>query len=171
MLTFYVVDRDVHNILGADACKSLGLVKRVNTVQTSRESKSVIDDPKYASLLDGLGCLPGVHSIKLDESVEPVVHPPRKIPIALQDKVRDELNRMEQLGVIVKQTEPTQWVNSMVVVVKPNKIRICIDPKDLNKAIMREQYPMKTIDEVIAKMPNAAIFSKLDATSGFWQLR
>ena len=45
------------------------------------------------------------------------------------DKVRAKLNRMEEMGVIVKQTEPTQWVNSMVVVNKGQKIRICIDPE------------------------------------------
>ena len=99
------------------------------------------------------------------------MQPPRKIPVALRDKVRDELTRMESLGVIVKQDEPTPWVNSMVVVNKGSKIRICIDPKDLNNAIMREHYPLRTIDEVIANMPNAKYFSKLDAVTGFWQIR
>ena len=42
---------------------------------------------------------------------------------------------MEDLGVIVKQTEPTEWVNRMATVVKPNKLKICNDPQDLNKAI------------------------------------
>ena len=60
----------------------------------------------------------------------------------------------------------------MVTVVKPNgDIRICIDPRDLNNAIQREHYPMKTIEEVVAEMPNGKVFTKLDATSGFWQLK
>jgi hypothetical protein len=46
---------------------------------------------------------------------------------------------MEDAGVIVKQTEPTDWVNSMVTVIKPEKIRVCIDPRDLNRAI-KELY-------------------------------
>ncbi|VDI10628.1 Hypothetical predicted protein [Mytilus galloprovincialis] len=79
---------------------------------------------------------------------------------------------MEDIGVIFKQQEPTQWVNSMVTVIKPNgKIRICIDPRDLNKAILREHYPLKTVEEVISQMPNAKVFSKLDATSGFWHIQ
>lgn len=62
-------------------------------------------------------------------------------------------------------------MNSLVTVVKPNgDIRICIDPRDLNNAIQREHYPMKTIEEIVAEMPNAQVFTKLDATSGFWQL-
>ena len=87
------------------------------------------------------------------------------------DKVRAKLNRMEEMGVIVKQTEPTQWVNSMVVVNKGQKIRICIDPKDLNGAVLREHFPLKTIDDVISNMPNAKVLSKFVAVSGFWQMQ
>ena len=72
---------------------------------------------------------------------------------------------------IKKQEEPTDWVNSMVIVETPKKMRICIDPGDLNKAIKREHFPMKTIEEVIQNMPGAKVFSKLDATSGYWQLK
>ena len=71
---------------------------------------------------------------------------------------------MEAEGVVVKVVEPTEWVNSMVTVVKPNgKLRICIDPKDLNKVIEREHFPMKTIEEVVSKMSGAKVFSVLDA--------
>ena len=60
----------------------------------------------------------------------------------------------------------------MVVVTKPNgSIRICIDPRDLNKAVKRQHFPLLTIEEVVSRIPNAKIFSKLDATSGFWQLQ
>ena len=55
---------------------------------------------------------------------------------------------------------PTDWVNSMVMIIKPNgKLQICIDPHDLNKAIKREYYPMRTIDKIITRMPNATVFS------------
>ncbi len=104
--------------------------------------------------------------------MKPVVHPPRRVSVPLRQKVKDELDRMERLGVIERVRQPTEWVNSLVTVVKPNgKIRLCIDPKDLNRAIKREQYPMKTIEEVISQMPNAKFFSKLDATQGYWQVR
>ena len=100
-----------------------------------------------------------------------VIHPPRKVPVALKDRVKTELERMQKIGVVEKQESPTPWVNSMVTVIKPNKsVRICIDPRDLNKAIMREHYPMKTIEDVIVNIPEAKVFSKLDATSGFWQV-
>ena len=100
-----------------------------------------------------------------------MVHAPRKVPVALHDRVKEELQRMENDGVIKKQEEPTDWVNSMVIVETPKKLRICIDPRDLNKAIKREHFPMKTIEEVVQNMPGAKVFSKLDATSGYWQLK
>ena len=79
--------------------------------------------------------------------------------MALKGKIKEELDRMEEAGVIVRQTEPTEWVSSMVTVIKPSKIRICIDPRDLNQAIKREHYPMKTIEEVLAEIPGAKVFS------------
>ena len=93
------------------------------------------------------------------------------MPVALHDRVKEELQRMENDGVIKKQEEPTDWVNSMVIAETPKKLRICIDPRDLNKAIKREHFPMKTIEEVVQNMPGATVFSKLHATSGYWQLK
>lgn len=169
---FYIVREDVQAILGAKTCQEMKMVQRIYSLTPSALPEDIVNSNMYENLFKGLGCLPGMHTIGVDKTVTPVVHPPRKIPIAIKDKVKTELDRMTEMGVIVKQEEPTEWVNSMVTVIKPNgKIRICIDPRDLNKAICREHYPLKTVEEVISQMPNAKIFTKLDATSGFWQLR
>ena len=86
-----------------------------------------------------------IHNIKIKPNVQPVVHPPRRLLITVRPKVKAELQRMEKLDVIEKLHEPTEWVNSMAVVTKPNgKLRICIDPRDLNQAIRREYYLMRT---------------------------
>ena len=78
---------------------------------------------------------------------------------------------MEHLNVIEKVDNPTDWVNSMVTIIKPTgKLCICIDPRDLNKAIKREYYPTRTIEEVVTRMPNAKVLSILDASSSFWQI-
>ena len=66
--------------------------------------------------------------------------------------------------------EPTDWVHSMVIVRKPGKIRVCIDPKDLNPAIKREHYHLVTVEEIAERLPNAKVFSKFDATHGFWHV-
>ena len=76
---------------------------------------------------------------------------------------------MEETGIITKVTEPTDWVNSLVVVEKPNrKLHICLDPKDLNAAIKRPHYPMPTLEDALSKMTDAKFFSKMDARSEYW---
>ncbi|VDI06080.1 Hypothetical predicted protein [Mytilus galloprovincialis] len=178
---FYIVDIDSTSVLGGKACADFELIKRLYTIQTddnqiieSNQTNPIPENIRknYADSFKGIGCIPGEHSIQIDSTVKPVVHAPRKIPIAIKDKVKEELQRMEQNEIIVKQTEPTPWVNSMVTVIKPNnKVRICLDPIDLNKGIRRAHYPLKTIEEVVANMPEAKVLSKIDAKNGFWQLK
>ena len=179
---FHVVEVEAPAVLSAQTCKEMGLLGRIHQLQDSepKEQHCIPECPtvtnqnilnEYSDLFQGLGCIPGEHTIKVDPSIPAVVHPPRKVPVSLKDKIKDELDRMEQIGLIVRQTEPTDWVNSMVAVVKSNKIRICIDPRDLNKAIQREYFPMMTIEEIVAGMPQAKVFSVLDATSGYWQVK
>jgi len=79
---------------------------------------------------------------------------------------------MEALEVICKIEEPSDWVSSMVVTKKKNNsLRICLDPKDLNESVKREHYPIPRKDDIIAEMVNATVFSKLDASHGFWQVK
>ena len=54
---------------------------------------------------------------------------------------------------------------------KDAKPVVCLDPRDLNKSILRENYPMKTVEEVAAKVNNAKVYSVLDASKGYWQIK
>ncbi|XP_038071222.1 uncharacterized protein K02A2.6-like [Patiria miniata] len=113
-----------------------------------------------------------MHTIIIDETAQPVVHACRKVPFALHNGLKRELERMESLGVITRVDEPTDWVNSLVVVKKKNgDIRVCMDPRDLNRAIKREHYKMPTREEVMSQFAGASYYSKLDASQGFWQLQ
>ena len=83
-----------------------------------------------------------------------------------------------------KVTEPTEWVNSFVIVEKvidssnahsPNhtikkSIRLCIDPKDLNEALEREPYYSRTIDELNSMFAGAKVFTIVDMDKGYWQV-
>ena len=60
-------------------------------------------------------------------------------------------------------TEPTEWISSMVVVTKPGRIWICLDPKYLNKAVLRLKYQMPTLEEILPSMNKAKVFFRLDA--------
>ena len=70
---------------------------------------------------------------------------------------------------LTKVTEPTEWVNSMTYPMKPDgELCPCPDPKDLNKAIIREHYKPPTLEEIPHKLSGAKVFSKVDAYEGFW---
>ena len=79
-----------------------------------------------------------------------------------------KINQRTAWLLVIKQKEPTDWMDSMVAAVKvPYKIRICIETRELKKAIRREHFPMTTVEKVVAGMPQAKVFSVLDTTSGY----
>uniref|UniRef100_H3AXF3 ribonuclease H n=1 Tax=Latimeria chalumnae TaxID=7897 RepID=H3AXF3_LATCH len=171
-VAFQVADAMITPVLGLTTCLEMKLVQKMFTLTSDNEGN--LEGTERMSefyVFNGLGCLEGEYRVNIDPSVRPVVHPPRKIPFALIDKVKRELDRMEELGVSERVDKQTNWVNSMVVVEKPNKIRICLDPRDLNKAIKREHHPLKTVEEIAAKLAGARVFSVLDAGHAFWQVK
>ena len=115
--------------------------------------------------------MPGTYSVKINPTVKPVVHGPRRQPAALLPKITTKLKEMERKGHLAKVKQPTDWVSSMVVARKGDKIRICLDPSDLNKAVRREHYPIPTVEEIASKIPEAKVFTVLDAKSGYLQMR
>lgn len=117
-LAFIVVTKDVQAILGLAACVRLNLVRRVYIVDTEKETDYDELMAEYSDLFQGLGCLPGKHTIRVDKSVPPVIHPCRKVPFTLQKPLKAELDRMEGLEVIKRIVEPTEWVSSLVIVEK-----------------------------------------------------
>ena len=183
-LKFIISPQDVTPILGLKSCEKMGLIQRILKISLKPpQGPENVDTPTvkqpngdpifsdYADVFTGLGDLPGQVHIQLTPNAIPRIDACRRIPFPLQQQVKDELDRMEQMKVIEKVERPTQWVNSMVVVPKPNgALRICMDPKNLNKSIMREHYKLPTREEVMSRFAGATVFSKLDASSGFWQL-
>ena len=136
----------------------------------SASSFQVVQD--HSSLFDGLGQLGEPYEIKLLPDSKPhALYTPRRVPLPLREKVKEELNRMESIGVISKVNEPSAWCAGMVAVPKPNgSVRICVDLRPLNLCVMRDTFPLPTVDDVLAQLSGATIFSKLDANSGFWQV-
>ena len=119
-----------------------------------------------------IGTLNTTHHIEVKENVKPVVTLVHKVPHALKPKLEKELKRMVDLDIIEPIEEPTDWVNGLVVVEKPNeKLHICLDPRPLNNAIKREHLHLPTAEEIFSQMSGACFFSKLDASSGYWQIK
>ena len=106
------------------------------TVQTPLSKETLVD--QYKDVFHGLGHI-GDASIVVDKAVQLVQHSPRRVPVALQEDVKKKIKEMEQKGIIAKTLEPTEWISSMVAVAKPGKIRICLDPKYLNRAVQTSE--------------------------------
>ncbi|KAK2720301.1 hypothetical protein QYM36_004246 [Artemia franciscana] len=75
------------------------------------------------------------------------------------------------MKIIEKVTKPNDWFNSVAIVEKANgNLRICLDPVDLKKNLKRPHYPIPTFESITQRCAGAKIFSKLNATSGFWSM-
>ena len=164
----YVIGQLSRCLLGQPAIRALDLVHRVRGI--SNAPKRVIDN--FPQLFKGLGKMEGEYSIQLEEGAKPfALTAPRRVPVPLMKAVRTELQRMQDLGVITQVTEPTDWCAGMVVVPKKNKdVRICVDLTQLNRSVKRERHVLPAVDQTLAQIAGAKVFSKLDANSGFWQI-
>ena len=127
---------------------------------------------EYADVFKGVGTLPGgPYHIKLKDSYKPVQHPPRSVPLVMQSAYIAELDRLVKEGIITEVHQHTEWINSIVPVMKEDSSRrLCLDPKDLNKAIERNQWYARTLDDILPELAQSKYFTVKDATSGFWHM-
>ena len=164
----YVVKGASRSLLGQPAIEQLHLIQRIGVVS----SQSLNPHAEFPGLFTGLGKLDGDYTIQLKEGAKPfALSTPRRVAIPLLEPVKEELQRMERLGVISKIQEPTDWCSGMVVVPKGDgKVRICVDLTKLNESVQRERHPLPAVDQVLAQLSGAKVMSKLDANAGFWQI-
>ena len=101
-----------------------------------------------------------------------MVHAPCKIALSLQNKLEKELEEMVKQGIIAPAEGHSNWINSLVIREKPNgRLRVCLDPKDHNKAIRREHHPIPTLEDITPRPHGCTLFSKLDALHGYWNIK
>lgn len=110
-----------------------------------------------------------MYNIKPSKDAKPyALSLPRRVPIPLLGKVKEELQRMVTLGVIAPIDEPTEWCVGIVVVLKPNgAIRICVDLTHLNDYVCRERLILPAVDKTLAKLSGSGGTVFTDCHSGF----
>ncbi len=148
----YVV-KDLHTaLLGRPAILKLNLVARLDSVDAN------ILKRMYPKLCLGLGMVRQPYTIKLKPNVTPFsLATPRRVPLPFLGKVKMELERMEQLGVITMVEEPTDWCLGMVPVPKKNgAVRICVDLTKLNEAVCREKYILPSVEQSLGLSVNCS---------------
>ena len=162
--TFYVAETPGPAILGLPSCSRLRIVHLNCSVQFRKHGKPITPCPErekvqqdmkklgpinsredlikaYPDRFEGIGKFPGTYHIYLKEDAIPVVHQPRKCPIAIRPLVDKKLDKLLEQEVIVQVTEPTDWVSSLAYSWKADgDLRTCLNPTHLNKAIRRDHY-------------------------------
>ena len=176
------------NATSTGQAPNCGNLHRINpeSVATKPLTKDVIVET-YKDCFTGLGTFPGEpYKFRLKPNAVPAKHGIRKVPLHLKDAFHQEIGDLVEQGVLERVTESTEWVNSYVIVEKEatidssnthspghtvkKKLRICLDPRDLNEALEREPYYSRSVDELIAKFKDAIVFSIVDMKKGYWMV-
>ena len=104
----------------------------------------------------------------------PVACSPHCVPLAVQPKLKEELDSMLKLVVIRKLdiNETSDWVHAIVIVIKPNgKLHVCLDPRTFNSVLRHNVHNAKRFVDIISKIKGFKYVSKIDTDSGFWTLQ
>ena len=138
---------------------------------------------QYPSCFKGIGHFPGdPYKFHLKPDYKPAQHAPRKVPAHLDTAFQEEIESLVKQGILEEVKEHTDWVNPYVIVEKDsgnhhspnhtvkNKLRICLDPRDLNEALERELYHARSVDEITAKVQGMTVFTIVDFKKGYWMV-
>uniref|UniRef100_A0A2A4J5K1 RNA-directed DNA polymerase n=1 Tax=Heliothis virescens TaxID=7102 RepID=A0A2A4J5K1_HELVI len=83
-----------------------------------------------------------------------------------------KLESLVDQQIIEKVEQPDSFVSNLVIIEKVDKtLRICLDPKELNKVLIRNYHLIPTLEEILAKLNNKSIFSVLDLSDGFYNIK
>ena len=135
----------------------------------------------YSDVFTGIGKFPGMpYKFQLKDNAKPARHAPRKVPIHLQDAFHKEIRNLEKLGILEETKDVTEWVNSFVIMEKKTpdvsnnqsdrKLRICLNPRDLNEALEREPYYTRSIEEIMTRFHGMTRFTIADFNKGYWMV-
>lgn len=112
-----------------------------------------------------------VANIKIDKTVPPVRQGLRRIPYPLEHLTLMKLKELESQGIIERVNEASEWVSPMLVKRKSQtEVRIIVDLREANKAIVREVHPLPTLEQITKKIGGSKIFTKLDIRQAFHQV-
>ena len=83
------------------------------------------------------------------------------MPIESKAAIEEAIDYMVKQDILEPQIEPTLWVSSVTSPVKPTgEVRPCLDARDLNKAIIRENHKPQTVEEIAHQLAGATVFTK-----------
>lgn len=164
---FYIIKNNVKPILGLSTLRELGILQNISSIQ----SKDMIIN-KNCELFQGIGQFEEPLELRIQPGTIPVVKPPRRVPHALKSRLEEKLRTLESHQIIRKVPHPKSFVSNLVIIEKKDgSLRICLDPKELNKALVKNHYLIPTYEEIVSKLANKTVFSVLDLSDGFYNIK
>ncbi|KAK3926502.1 hypothetical protein KUF71_014719 [Frankliniella fusca] len=186
MLDFIIIGKEEVPVLSRVTSVRLGLIQRVHaltpkfpSVQTKeihhceeleKTLESITDETTRCfissnkHLFVGTGKFPDQVTLLVDKTVEATRHPPRRVPLIIEEKVKNYIHKISKEGVVSPVEQPRSWVSHMLIREKPNgSIRVCLDPKDLNKAIKRNYYQIPSVEYIQSRLAGNEFFSVVDS--------
>ncbi|CAI5683364.1 unnamed protein product [Oreochromis niloticus] len=148
----------------------------------------VLESPKVCATLQQTSALPAhckqecespsafgcakdfVHKVKVRPEVKPIQQKLRRLPLSVREAVSAELKNLEEHGIIEK-IDASEWVSPIVVTRrKTGGIRMCVDLREPNKAVVVDSHPLPLIEDILSELRGAVMFSTLDLKSAYHQL-
>ena len=177
---FHVIAGEGPSILSRKTSEELNLLRVgppktapvvVHTLTPGSNSVCPVVD-KYPGLFKGVGCYKDFKlKLHIDKSIVPVQQPFRRIPFNTREKVSREVKRLLSHDILERVNGPTTWVNPVVPVSKKTgDVRLCLDMRRANEAIVRERHVIPKIEEVVTELHGARYFSKLDLREAYHQV-
>ena len=176
---FLVLPGSAVPLIGRSLATKLNLIRLGPPTSISADSTNVLTHTasvlkQYPGITNGIGKLKDFQvKLHIDDTVAPVAHQHSRVPFHLREKVAEEVDKLLKADIIEPVYEPSEWVSRIVTPPKPNdpsQIRLCIDMRNANQAILRTRHPTPTIEDLIHDINGSTVFSKIDLTSGYHQL-
>ena len=171
--TFYVTKAKSQCILGCESSTALGLIT-LNINNIAQHENPVIANllKKHEKLFKGTGNLKGLKvKLEINDSIPPVAQSSRRILHNMKKKVNEKLREIRD-GIIEKVDGATPWLSPLVVIPKPktDDVRLVLDMRVPNTALIRRRVQIPTVDEILHQMEGANVFTEVDLSQGYLQL-
>ena len=145
--------QEVKNLWGASACESLGNIL------------NEFDDLFMKHKADIVRCTIAKHTVELEPGAVPHREGARRMSPEKAERADQEVRNLLVLGMIQPSLSP--WASGIVMVKKKNgELRFCCEFRPLNEVTNKDAYPLPRIDESLAWLGNAKIFTSI----AFWQI-
>ena len=123
------------------------------------------------SEMPGLDLRLVVHTLNVDPEAKPIAQPARIFHTKIEGQIVKEVQKLLAVG-FIKPIQHPRWLSNIVPIKKKNgQIKCCVDFRNINRACLKDEFPLPNIDLLIDCAARSIMFSFMDGFSGYNQIR